>query len=225
MTEFGPHVRWPDPRAYDLIEGYRWGDFQRALLLGMKSWDTTKMTTYQNRAHDTLRACLEERGFRIVHQGGGVMEISADIPAYDSNMEAMLDAWGLHMEGIRILALRGPIEYVGEHKVPIFEASTFGAIGVKGDRKCGIQHGVYVVGRIDVKSLAENPALEPYHSSRVRSTLRRARNTAQMVDAAIPAWDAHVTERAREAEERRLAEERARWEAEPVDEDLAAFTL
>ena len=93
MTEFGAHVRWPDPRAYDLIEGYLWGDFLRSLLLGMKSWDTTKMTTYQDRAHDTLRACLEERGFRFKVLTGSVMEVSADIPAYGSNLDAMIDAW------------------------------------------------------------------------------------------------------------------------------------
>ena len=128
------------------------------------------------------------------------------------------------MEGIRILALRGPVEYVGQHRVPVFEAATFGAIGGKGDRRCGIQHGVYVVSRIDSRSLAENPALESYHASRVQTTLRRARNTAQMVDAAVPAWDAHVARLAREAEEKRLADERALFEAEPADDDLALFT-
>lgn len=236
MHDFGPFTRWPDPRAFDLIVGYRWGDFQRALLLGQESWDRTGMTRLQARAHDGIIECLTERGFRIARSPdhtGDVVTIEADVPPYDSNLDAMVDAWGLRMEGIRILALRGPIEYAGEHKVPIFEAATFGEIEVRGTRVCGLQPKVFVVGRLDVRAIetldlgdggtVTKVALETTHASRVRTTLRRARNTAALVDAAIPAWDAHVARLAREAEEKRLAEERARIEAEPVDEDLAAF--
>ena len=237
MTDFGPFARWPDPRAYTLIAGYRWGDFQRSLLLGQESWDRSGMSRFEARAYDGMVECLTERGFRIVRSPdhtSDVVTIEADVPPYDSNLEAMVNAWRLRMEGIRILALRGPVEYVGEHRVPIFEASTFGEIEVRGTRVFGIQPSVFIVGRIDVRHVSTldigggetvtKVALETTHASRVRTTLRRARNTAAMVDAAIPAWDAHVARLAREAEERRLAEDRERFEAEPIDEDLAAFT-
>lgn len=149
------------------------------------------------------------------------------LPGHDSNLEAMIGAWSLRTERIAILALLGPVEYVGQHKVPIFRVTTFGAIeGISGARRVGLQRDMFMVGRLDVRDMRE---IDPWQGigaarSRVRTTLRRARNTAAKVDAAIPAWNAHVAKRAREAEERRLAEERARIEAEPVDEDLAFFT-
>ncbi len=199
MTDFGPFARWPDPRAYDLIAAYRWGDFQRALLLGQESWDRTGMTTYQARAYDGMVECLTERGFRIVRSPdhtGDVVTIEADLPPPNEHLDAFIDQWRLRMEGIRILALDGPVERVGEHQVPIFEAATFGEIEVRGTRVFGIQPRVFIVGRIDVRQIetldlgggqaVTKVPLGTTHASRVRTTLRRARNTAAMVDAAIP---------------------------------------
>ncbi|RYB01895.1 hypothetical protein [Lichenibacterium ramalinae] len=230
MDEFGPFARWPDPRAYDLIAGYNWGPFQRALLLGQETWDRSGMTTSQARAHDTVVECLTERGYVIApspeHTSDVVTISLPGLPGYDSNLDAMIEAWGIRSDRIVLLRLVGPVEYVGTHRVPILQGTTFGAIeGQTGKRAIGLQRDVYIVGRMDVR---ETPGFAPYRSigdqrSRVRTTLRRARNTALVVDEWIPHWDEHVADLARKAEEKRLAEERARIEVEPVDEDLAAF--
>ena len=129
MTDFGPFTRWSDPQSYTLVAGYKWGDFQRSLLLRERSGSRSDMLEYQERAFDHVEACLGECGYTIARSPehtSDVVTITLDgIPPFDSNLAAMLNAWGLRFEKIQVLALEGPVG--------------------------GIQRDVYVVGRRDVR--------------------------------------------------------------------------
>ena len=59
------------------------------------------------------------------------------------------------MEGIKVVALRGPIEQVGEHRVPIFEAATFGAIGGEGERLARVSRRTI---RSETSAMRRSPA-------------------------------------------------------------------
>ena len=225
---FGPFARWSDPRLYDLIASYNWSPFQCGLLLGKRSWNRSRMSEKEARYHDSIVNCLTERGYAIARSPDeDVVDITINSNhTYDSNLQAMIEDWGIQIERIIILRLAGPIQYVGDHKVPIFLATTFGEKeSENGSPRIGLQEDVYIVGRVDVR---EPPNFELAigvggNRSRVRTTIRRARNMARKVDAIIPAWDAHVVQRAREAEEKRLAEVAEAAVAEPVDDELCFF--
>ncbi len=228
MPDFGRFTRWPDPRAFDLIAGYRWA-FQHEFLLGQRSWDRSGMSATAAIRSDMLVERLTQHGFAVARSTENSPDVATitlpGLPDDDPNCDAMVEAWGLRTDRIAILGLIGPVEYVGEHKVPVFKVTIFGNTwGPNEAGRIGLQRDVYMVGRLDVCDMRR---ADPWRGvgcvhSHVRKTLRRASNLALLVDDAIPSWDAHVAKRVRE-EEQRLAEQRAREEAEPIDDTLSAF--
>ena len=197
MTDFGPFARWPDPRAYELIAGYRWGEFQEALLLGQRSWDWCEMSRGEQKAYEAVVRCLSERGFKIDRAVEGdrvVATITIDgIPPDDVMLSTLLDQWGLRWERMCVLSIEGPVDMVDQ--VPIFRACVFGKVeDPDGEKRPGLHPEVWIVGRPDV--------ITRVHIPRLRGTLRRARNSARRLAQLIPDWERAVAEDARRERER-----------------------
>ena len=236
MPEFGPHVAYSDPRIYGLIEGYRWGAFQRGLLTGERSWDPTTWTDgdpkgRREAARDGILDCLRERGIRFGTAGDGVMRIHADLPLDDPMLPTLLEQWGIAVERVTVLSLEGPVETIGA--VPIFRAVVFGYTErTDGERRHGVNNDAWIVGRMDVCRTYRMPGPREWsqcgcqeaEGERVRGTLKRARNIARKVAAALPDWEDYCSWKARRdeaaAEARRLAMEP---DLTTEDEGIAAF--
>ena len=234
MPELGPYVSYSDPRIYSLIEGYRWGAFQRSLLTGERSWDSTTWTGgdpkgRREAARDGILDCLRERGIKYGMADDGVMRIMADLPPDDPMLPTLMEQWGIAIERVTVLSLEGPVETVGN--VPIFHAAVFGYTErADGERRHGVNDDAWIVGRMDVRRTYRMP--KPWQWSQsgepvtrwggVRGTLKRARNTAREIAAALAEWEEYSAWKARRdeaaAEARRLA-----MEPDHEDEGVEAF--
>ena len=237
MTNFGLFVRWPNPRAYDLIAEYRWGDFQRSLLLGQRSWEPSGMSRGEAKALAIVLECLGERGYRIdraMEADRVVARVTIDgLPLDDVMLPTLLEQWGLRFRHIRILSLEGPVEIIG--RVPIFRGSVFGNIeGINGRAAHGFSRDAFFVGCVGVgavvRSLTDGSIRRDlycpmrYERSRIRDTLRKARNTAARVERLMDDWEEYLAWTARQthnAEQARLEAERDAEEVE--DEGVLGF--
>lgn len=223
MPELGPFVVYSDPRLYGLIEHYHLGPFQRSLLLGQRSWDSTDWNGLSEveceHAPASIVVSLGREGFEFRLAHGGIMHISVDLPPPDLMSPILIEQWNLTHAHIPILALEGPIDTIGE--VPIFKAIVFGNTERSdGCRRSGFNKDAWIVGRQDVREVIRcydgvSPWAMEYgpivvRKQAIRGSLRRARNIARRVADALPEWDRYVAWRA----DRVADAERARLDAE-----------
>lgn len=236
MPDFGPYVRYSDPRVYDLIAGHHWDPFQRSLVLGQHSWSDVRMNRWQTMALHGVQSYLTERGIRIVRSAEhtrDVVLIEVDLPPGDDLVPTRLAEWGISVDRVEVLSFAGPVETVGD--VPIFVAMVFGRTEhADGRKRDGMNWDAWIVGRMDVREVERLPEPWVWRSfvgavvagdDRVRGSLRKARNTARLVSAAVAEWDEYC--RWKEAKDRAAAEaaRRAAEAAEPVDEGLMSFEV
>lgn len=228
MTDFGPFISYSDPRIYGLIEGYRWGEFQRSLLLGQRSWEPVALeddhrSVFRREGRDRIIECFTERGFRVGMGESGVLHVLADLPPEDPMLPTLLEQWGIAIPKVTVLSLEGPVETIGS--VPIFKAAVFGYTErADGERCHGLNNDAWIVGRVDVchtrrmpaPNWSQNPGARVARYDGVRGTLKRARNTAREVAAAMPEWEEFLAWKTRQAQ----AAEDARLEAERKAEEI-----
>lgn len=112
MHDFGSFTAYSDPRIYGLIENYRWGDFQRSLLLGQHSWVSSTWGTdrrgFRLKACNVVVHCLHERGIKTGMSENGVALIRVDLPVDDPTLPMLLAQCELVIPKVSILVLEGP---------------------------------------------------------------------------------------------------------------------
>jgi hypothetical protein len=232
MAHFGRFVTYSDSRIPKILATYNWGSLQLALLSGEMSWNPLDWGDIPNSrregAPESILACLRRLGFEVHMAQSGTMHIKADIPPEDSLLPSLLTQWRIDIRHIQVLALTGPIETVG--RVPIFQSVVFGRTQhADGRVRDGLNRAAWIIGRHDVRqTLPDCHGSDPWSISTgptvvrdqaVRGTLRRARNTAKRVMAALPEWEKYSSWR---AEKMRILEElRRSAECESIaEEDL-----
>lgn len=231
------HVRYDDPRIYSMFAHYKWQPVQRALLEGERSWGAGT-SAFEQKAVDWMLDCLSERGitFRL-RDGAMTIGTRIPLPPVDEFLSRLIVQHGLDDLPAQILGLEHVEDCEG---VPICKCVVYGNTG--GRHPCepathGLQAGIYAVGRCDVRVVREGR--EPYYDAErrmlwrdvlhagevvetarghMRGSLRRARNTAKKVAAAIPMWERYRAERAIIDCER--AEEAVRPVMSDEDEEL-----